>query len=166
MNLRPRISSHLHHAYVLFACNAQINGLRARYLRQIFGIAIEGHRRARKSSSSTSSSRIKKSVGSRVAAESLRFGGEYGRARIYALACPLARITSHMQRVHTHALRENPASSRGLYACIYDMRARDCPELVQILSSLAHRGSHASRWRSCKLNICRPVSVRECRKKS
>lgn len=69
-----------------------------------------------------------------------------------------------MQRVHTHALRENPASSRGLYACIYEPRyARDCPELVEILSSFAHRmrlGGEAANWtsavsfpRACRKNL-------------
>lgn len=162
MDGHESVSSHLYHStFYLRAARRIARGTAYKsmatswYLRQISGIAIEGHRRTRKScSSSLSSAKISLLVGSRVADESLRFGGEYGRARIYALRRSLARITSHMQRVHMHAC-EYPASSRGLYACIYEpryARAR-LPEAAG--DSIC--GSHGSRWRSYKLNICRLV---------
>lgn len=136
---------------------------RARYLRQISGIAIEGHRRTRKSRSSLSPSKI-----------SSRTSRSASGVNTGAHAFTHLRVRSHELRaicnacIHTLANPPRPPVGYTRAFTSPDMRARDCPKLVEILSSLAHAdhmrlgtlglGGEAANWTSAV------SSARACRK--
>lgn len=94
----------------------QINGLRARYPRQISGIAIEGHR-TRKSSSSPSSSKIS----SRVADESLR-----GRTHLRTYVSARTNYEPYATRAYVRFARESRVLPRVI--CVH-LRAPICARL-------------------------------------
>lgn len=138
----------------------QINSYEPRYLRQIFGIAIEGHRWARKSRS-LSCPRVPDSRTSRSASGANAGTHAFTHLRAFARTnYELYAARAYVQ----HAL----GGSRGLYACIYEPRYARTRIARSNGDSIVSRtyGSHASRWRSCKLNICRLActNAHTCRK--
>lgn len=124
------------------------------YLRQISGIAIEGHRRTRKSCFFLLSL-LGEDIspwGSRTRVAPLR-----GRIRARTYLRTQALVRSHELRAICNAcIYARSRESCGLYACIYEtryIRAR-LPEAAgnSIVSRASHLGGEA-----CKLNICRLV---------
>lgn len=158
MDLQPRISyspsiyRSTHSFHLRAAQNYRDDAnrwLRIRYLRQISGIAIEGHRRTRKSCSSLSLSLLvqdNKSIGSRVADESLRFGGEYMGAHAF----------THL-RVRSRTNYE-PYATR---ACAHACESRVLPRVmrVHLRALICAREIARSRWRFYRLSHIRIACV-------